>query len=151
MRNVLILTAAALALVACNPSEPATTATGTATSADHAAMGHDAAATPGDAAFAASETQMHALMADASGNTLDESYIAKMIAYHQGAIAMADIALAQSQDPEIRRMAQTVKDTQTVEIAEMQAWEAAPPAPAIPPASAPAATSTPASPQAAAN
>ena len=75
------------------------------------------------------------------------SYIAKMIAHHRGAVAMADVALAQSQDPAILRMAQTVKDTQTAEIAEMQAWE---PAPASPPP-APAATTTPASPEAAAN
>ena len=82
-------------------------------------------ATPGDRAFAPSELAMHAGMATASGETVDEAYIAKMIEHHRGALAMADVALAQSRDPEIRRMAQAVKDAQTREIAEMRAWRAA--------------------------
>lgn len=91
--------------------------------ADHAAMGHGP--TAGDQAFAASEAAMHAGMANASGATVDEAYIAKMIEHHRGAVAMADVALAQSRDPEIRRMAQAVRDTQTREIADMRAWRAA--------------------------
>lgn len=76
----------------------------------------------GDAAFAASETLMHQKMAAATGETVDQAYIAKMIAHHEGALAMAQVALAQSHDPEIRRMAQSVVDAQTREIAEMRAW-----------------------------
>ena len=68
---------------------------------------------------------MHRLMAAASGETVDQSYIAKMIAHHQGAVAMAEVALRDSQDPEIRRMAQAVIDAQTREIAEMRAWRPA--------------------------
>jgi uncharacterized protein (DUF305 family) len=82
-------------------------------------------ATPGNQAFAASEAAMHAGMARASGSTVDEAYIAKMIEHHRGAVAMADVALAQSRDPEVRRMARLVKDTQTREIAEMRAWRPA--------------------------
>lgn len=94
---------------------------------DHAAMGHGAAAgsTPGDQAFAASEAEMHRLMAAASGETVDQSYIAKMIAHHEGAVAMAEVAMRDSRDPEIRRMAQAVIDAQTKEIAEMRAWRPA--------------------------
>ena len=83
-------------------------------------------ATPGDQAFAASEAAMHADMAKASGETVDEAYIAKMIEHHRGAVAMADVALAQSRDPEILRMARLVKDAQTREIAEMRAWRPSP-------------------------
>ena len=89
---------------------------------DHAAMGHGPATTPGNQAFAASETEMHRLMAEASGETVDQAYIAKMIAHHEGAVAMAQVALRESQDPEIRRMALAVIDAQTREIAEMKAW-----------------------------
>lgn len=85
--------------------------------------GHVAATGAGNAAFAASETSMHTKMAAASGDTVDEAYIAKMIAHHEGALEMAQVALAQSTDPEIRRMAQAVVDTQTREIAEMRAWK----------------------------
>ena len=81
--------------------------------------------TAGNQAFAASEAEMHQLMAAASGETVDQAYIAKMIAHHQGAVAMAEIALRESSDPEVRRMAQGVIDTQTREIAEMRAWRPA--------------------------
>lgn len=91
----------------------------------HAGHGGAATTTAADQAFAASEAEMHRLMAAASGQTIDESYIAKMIAHHQGAVAMAEVALRDSRDPEIRRMAQAVVDAQTREIAEMRAWKPA--------------------------
>lgn len=100
----------------------ATVQEGVVSAPAHAA---DHGATPGDEAFAASEAAMHAGMARASGATVDEAYIAKMIEHHRGAVAMADVALAQSRDPEIRRMAGLVKDAQTREIAEMRAWRPA--------------------------
>lgn len=87
--------------------------------AGHAAPG---APTAGDRAFAASEASMHEKMAAASGETVDQAYIAKMIAHHEGAVEMAEVALRDSRDPEIRRMAQAVVDAQTREIAEMRAW-----------------------------
>ncbi|WP_292091843.1 DUF305 domain-containing protein [Brevundimonas sp.] len=96
---------------------------------DHTAMDHGAAQTKaptaGDRAFAASEAEMHRLMAAASGETIDQAYIAKMIAHHEGAVAMAEVALGGSRDPKIRRMAQAVIDAQTREIAEMRAWSPA--------------------------
>lgn len=99
----------------------ATPTTEEAQAASHA--GHDMTGpAPGDQAFAASEAEMHEKMAAASGQTLDQAYVAKMIAHHEGAVAMARVALGDSRDPDIRRMAQAVIDTQTREIAEMKAW-----------------------------
>ena len=95
-----------------------TAETQAASHAGHAKSGP----TPGDQAFAASEAEMHEKMAAASGQTIDQAYVAKMIAHHEGAVAMAQVALRDSRDPEIRRMAQIVVDTQTREIAEMKAW-----------------------------
>ena len=101
-------------------------AAATRTTAETQAAGHAGHAksgpTPGDQAFAASEAEMHEKMAAASGQTVDQAYVAKMIAHHEGAVAMAKVALRDSRDPEIRRMAQIVVDTQTREIAEMKAW-----------------------------
>ena len=90
--------------------------------AGHDMGGPTAGATSGDKAFAASEAEMHRKMAAASGQTIDQAYVAKMIAHHEGAVAMAEVALRDSRDPEIRRMAQSVVDAQTREIAEMKAW-----------------------------
>jgi uncharacterized protein (DUF305 family) len=136
------LTALALTLSACEGGgDPVEQALRDAASENHAARVQDGtvsapahtgghgtagAATPGDAAFAASEAAMHTGMARASGKTVDEAYIAKMIEHHRGAVAMAEVALRESRDPEVRRMAQIVVDTQTREIAEMQAWKPAP-------------------------
>lgn len=131
------LTALALTLSACDGGgDPVEQALRDASAENHAATvqegvvsapahaaGHGA--TAGDRAFAASEAEMHAGMARASGETVDEAYIAKMIEHHRGAVAMADVALAQSRDPEIRRMAGLVKDAQTRETAEMRAWRPA--------------------------
>lgn len=133
------LTALALTLSACDGGgDPVQQALRDTAAANHAATVRDgevmasahapthSGATPGNRAFAASEAAMHTGMARASGETVDDAYIAKMIEHHIGAVAMADVALAQSRDPEIRRMAQAVKDTQTREIAEMRAWKPAP-------------------------
>ena len=56
----------------------------------------------------------------------DRAYIAGMIAQHRNAVAMAETALKDSRDPEVRRMARVVVDTRTREIAEMQAWKPVP-------------------------
>ena len=61
--------------------------------------------------------------------TADRTYVSEMIEHHRRAVAMAEAALDESRDPEVRRMAQAVIDARTREIAEMQAWEpAGPPA-----------------------
>jgi uncharacterized protein (DUF305 family) len=52
----------------------------------------------------------------------DQAYVAEMIEHHRSAIAMAETALKESGDPEVRRMARAVIDARTHEIAEMQAW-----------------------------
>lgn len=132
-----LLLALAPALAACDGGgDPVQQALRDTAAANHAAAtkttaevegGHGGHAptsgpTAADRAFAASETEMHRLMAEASGETVDQAYVAKMIAHHRGAVAMAEVALKDSRDPEIRRMAQAVIDAQTREIAEMQAW-----------------------------
>lgn len=137
-RRLVLLTALPLMLAACDgggdpvqqamreasaKNQAAAVVEGTVSGPeDHSA--HETPADPGagDRAFAASEAEMHRLMAAASGETVDQAYIAKMIAHHQGAVAMAEVALRESRDPEVRRMAQAVIDTQTREIAEMRAW-----------------------------
>lgn len=135
MRRAVAALGLMAALSACEGGgDPVESALRDTAAANHAAAAHataevetsgHAAAGPseGDRAFAASEAAMHRDMASASGGTVDEAYVAKMIEHHRGAVAMAEVALARSRDPEIRRMAQAVKDAQTREIAEMRAWK----------------------------
>ncbi|MBE9142384.1 DUF305 domain-containing protein [Planktothrix mougeotii] len=52
----------------------------------------------------------------------DQHFIVMMIPHHQGAITMADLALQRSQHPEIRTLAQSIKDSQTREIEKMATW-----------------------------
>jgi uncharacterized protein (DUF305 family) len=138
MRPVLPALAVSLMLAACDGGgDPVEAALRDTAAANHAAVtkttadaeahpaAHATGATPGDQAFAASEAEMHRRMGTASGDTIDQAYIAKMIEHHRGAVAMAEVALAQSRDPEVRRMAQVVVDSQSREIAEMQAWRPA--------------------------
>lgn len=57
----------------------------------------------------------------------DQVWIDRMTVHHREAVALADSALAQSRDPDVRRMAQASRDARTREIAEMQAWKPAVP------------------------
>lgn len=52
----------------------------------------------------------------------DGVYIEGMIAHHQAALAMAEAALRESRDPEVRRMARAAIDARTREISELRAW-----------------------------
>lgn len=55
----------------------------------------------------------------------DRAWVDRMTVQNREAIALADTALAQSRDPEVRRVAKAVRDSRTREIAEMQAWKPA--------------------------
>ena len=148
MRRLLIVAALPLMLAACDGGgDPVQQAlrevsannhartvkdgavSGPAPAVDHAAMGHTAhggdGPTEADKLYAEGEAQMHRLMAAASGQTADEAYINKMIAHHEGAVAMAKTALEHSTDPQVRQWAQGVIDAQEREIAEMKAWKPA--------------------------
>ena len=52
----------------------------------------------------------------------DQHFIAMMIPHHDGAIAMADLALLRAQRPEIRDLARQIKATQSAENAQMRRW-----------------------------
>jgi uncharacterized protein (DUF305 family) len=52
----------------------------------------------------------------------DRHFIVMMIPHHDGAIAMADLALTRARRPEIRALAQNIKASQTKENAQMRSW-----------------------------
>src|SRR3954468_10360325 len=74
-------------------------------------------------AFQAADTSMMTNMNDApySGNP-DVDFRTHMIAHHEGAIAMAKVALKYAKDAETKKMAQQIIGQQEKQVADMQAW-----------------------------
>jgi uncharacterized protein (DUF305 family) len=55
----------------------------------------------------------------ATGATFDRMWLQMMVKHHQGAVAMAKTALDQGSNPEAKKLARTIIDGQSAEIAEM--------------------------------
>jgi uncharacterized protein (DUF305 family) len=120
--------AALLLLAACGAETDTETATGTG-EMDHSghgtdgAMGADAKAelTEAQAAYKAANDAMHAGMADIPVDP-DVAFMEGMLAHHQGAVAMSEVALKYAKDAQARDLAARVIAAQKEEIAEMEAW-----------------------------
>jgi hypothetical protein len=89
-----------------------------------AASGAAAAASgSAQAAYLASLQRMHAGMEEGVNHPdPDQAFVRGMIAHHQAAIEMAQIQLRHGADPQQRRLAQAIIDTQRREIEEMTRW-----------------------------
>ncbi|MBB5659863.1 DUF305 domain-containing protein [Brevundimonas halotolerans] len=115
MRLALIaLPALALALSACDGGgDPVQQALRDASAERHAA------------ALKTTEEQQRQTPAPAPvAPSADLALASALIADHEAAIATARSVLDQSQDPDLRRLAQTTLDTHTTELAELRAWQA---------------------------
>ncbi len=53
---------------------------------------------------------------------IDRHFIEQMIPHHQDAITMADLALQKTTHPEIKKLAEDIKKTQSEEITKMRSW-----------------------------
>jgi uncharacterized protein (DUF305 family) len=124
MKLTIALVPAVLLLAACGAETPENAAT------DHAMMdhsGHDmggakpAELTEAQAAYKAANDAMHAGMADIPADA-DVAFMQGMLAHHQGAVAMSEVALTYAKDEQARDLASRVIAAQKAEIAEMQAW-----------------------------
>jgi uncharacterized protein (DUF305 family) len=125
MRAILTFIPAVLLLAACGAETPAQDAAVDHSTMDHS--GHDmGAATPADlteaqAAYKAVNDKMHAGMADIPEDA-DVAFMQGMLAHHQGAVEMSEVALKYAKDEQARDLATRVIAAQKAEIAEMQAW-----------------------------
>ncbi len=54
--------------------------------------------------------------------SMDQHFIVMMIPHHDGAIAMADLALTRAKRPEIKELAKSIKASQTSENTQMRTW-----------------------------
>lgn len=52
----------------------------------------------------------------------DAHFIVMMIPHHEGAIAMAELALVRARHPELRALAQRIRSSQSRENAQMRSW-----------------------------
>jgi uncharacterized protein (DUF305 family) len=62
--------------------------------------------------------------ASLKGDAFDEAYIADMLAHHEGAISMSEMAGASSDRKEILDLSQNIMQSQSEELVRMQAWQA---------------------------
>ena len=65
------------------------------------------------------------MYSDLKGEDYDRMFLANMIAHHQGAVDMANLALASAKHQEIKDMANNIISAQTKEIGDMQSWQTA--------------------------
>jgi len=63
---------------------------------------------------------MHDAMASAVGADVSDTWVRKMIEHHEGAIAMAESAVAQGKDPEVIAIARRMAAQQRQEVEEMR-------------------------------
>jgi uncharacterized protein (DUF305 family) len=57
-----------------------------------------------------------------AASTIDKHFIEQMIPHHEGAIAMANLALQKAKRPEIKTLATAIIAAQTTEIQSMNGW-----------------------------
>ena len=64
-------------------------------------------------------------LARAEGRRAERLYLQLMIPHHQGGVAMAEEAASRAQEPQVRRLAQSIVDSQTAEIEVLRSMLAA--------------------------
>ena len=73
--------------------------------------------------MAANQKMMHGMMKPMTGNA-DQDFVAGMIPHHQGAVDMAKVELQYGKDPEMRRLATDIVNSQEKQVSQMEAWQA---------------------------
>ena len=70
-----------------------------------------------------SMSDMTSSLKNKTGDDFDKAFISGMIAHHQGAIDMANLAKQNAKHDEIKNLADEIVTAQTTEINEMKSWQ----------------------------
>ncbi len=62
-------------------------------------------------------------LSNKKGDAFDQEFIKQMIVHHEGAIEMANLALAKSKREEIVNLSNAIIEAQDREIKEMESWQ----------------------------
>lgn len=76
-----------------------------------------------DAAMIDQSSVTYRQYAAMTGETYDRNFIANMIAHHQGAVDMANLALTNAEHQELKDMSSAIIATQESEISQMLSWQ----------------------------
>lgn len=68
-------------------------------------------------------TSMNAELQGKTRDAFDQAFLSEMIVHHQGAVEMAELALANAKHQEIKDLAKTIITAQNKEIADMKTWQ----------------------------
>jgi uncharacterized protein (DUF305 family) len=98
--------------------------------------------------YRSANMQMHEAMMAAKGADISETYLRKMLAHHEGAVAMSDIALANGATGAVRTQIEKTKADQQKEVAMVEAMLRGEPMPSAASTAPPPAAKTAASPAA---